>query len=180
MGLYPLHQQNRITLEPEPASRIHDKQPLLTTTSTAILTRLTPPRFRHRFTNHRAINQLHTLKIHRLPIRIIHPKLKPLLIIRRKHHRRPTSTTRLQHTRPQLLTNPGTHTTHKHARINLQKPLRQITTKTHRTSRQHNHNHDSSPEKFARAVVPPVYSSHKSISVLSSISSGTSSDSRSR
>ena len=26
MGFYPLHQQNRITLEPEPASRIHDKQ----------------------------------------------------------------------------------------------------------------------------------------------------------
>ena len=43
MGLYPLHQQNRITLKPEPASRIHDKQPPLTTTSTAILTRLTPP-----------------------------------------------------------------------------------------------------------------------------------------
>ena len=43
MGVYPLHQQNRITLEPEPTSRIHDKQLLLTTTSTAILTRLTPP-----------------------------------------------------------------------------------------------------------------------------------------
>ena len=43
MGFYPLHQQNRITLEPEPASRIHDKQPLLTPASTAILTRLTPP-----------------------------------------------------------------------------------------------------------------------------------------
>ena len=26
MGFYPLHQQNRITLEPEPDSRIHDKQ----------------------------------------------------------------------------------------------------------------------------------------------------------
>ena len=26
MGFYSLHQQNRITLEPEPASRIHDKQ----------------------------------------------------------------------------------------------------------------------------------------------------------
>ena len=26
MGFYPLHQQNRITLKPEPASRIHDKQ----------------------------------------------------------------------------------------------------------------------------------------------------------
>ena len=25
MGLYPLHQQNRITLKPEPTSRIHDK-----------------------------------------------------------------------------------------------------------------------------------------------------------
>ena len=43
MGFYPLHQQNRITLKPEPKSRIHDKQLLLTTTSTAILTRLTPP-----------------------------------------------------------------------------------------------------------------------------------------
>ena len=56
MGLYPLHQQNRITLEPEPASRIHDKQPLLTPASTTISTRLTPPRFRHRFTNNRTIN----------------------------------------------------------------------------------------------------------------------------
>ena len=26
MGFHPLHQQNRITLKPEPASRIHDKQ----------------------------------------------------------------------------------------------------------------------------------------------------------
>ena len=56
MGLYPLHQQNRITLEPESASRIHDKQPLLTPASTTISTRLTPPRFRHRFTNNRTIN----------------------------------------------------------------------------------------------------------------------------
>ena len=143
MGLYPLHQQNRITLEPEPDSRIHDKQPLLTPASTTISTRLTPPRFRHRFTNNRTINQLHPLKIDRLPIRIIHPKLKPLLIIRRKHHRRSTSTTRLQHTRPQLLTNPSAHTPNKHPRINLQKPLRQITAKTHRTSRQNNNNHQS-------------------------------------
>ena len=43
MGFYPLHQQNRITLKPEPKSRIHDKQQLLTTTSTAIPARLTPP-----------------------------------------------------------------------------------------------------------------------------------------
>ena len=56
MGFYPLHQQNRITLEPEPASRIHDKQQLLTTTSTTIPTRLAPPRFRHNLTSHRTIN----------------------------------------------------------------------------------------------------------------------------
>ena len=43
MGLYPLYRQNRITLKPEPKSRIHDKQQLLTTTSTAIPARLTPP-----------------------------------------------------------------------------------------------------------------------------------------
>ena len=56
MGFYPLYRQNRITLEPEPASRIHDKQLLLTPTSTAIPTRLTPPRLRYNFTNHRTIN----------------------------------------------------------------------------------------------------------------------------
>ena len=56
MGFYPLYRQNRITLEPEPPSRIHDKQLLLTPTSTAIPTRLTPPRLRHNFTNHRTIN----------------------------------------------------------------------------------------------------------------------------
>ncbi len=145
MGFYPLYRQNRITLEPEPPSRIHDKQLLLTPTSTAIPTRLTPPRLRYNFTNHRTINQLNTLKIDRLPIRIIYPKLKPLLIIRRKHHSRTTSATRLQHTRPQLLTNPSAYTPHKHPRINLQKPLRQITTKTHRTSRQNNNNHQSAP-----------------------------------
>ena len=56
MGFYPLHQQNRITLKPEPTSRIHDKQQLLTTTSTTIPTRLAPPRFRHNLTSHRTIN----------------------------------------------------------------------------------------------------------------------------